>query len=376
MGCLLRAQQPLQVAGYKDPNGPPQTGWGQAITEPLARLQYGETANETTLVFVHTTVDASIAGSNVARGLVTTYQFLAPPIASWTGAAAPIAALNVVVTNPTAALAIPPTRVARHLAQFLAEPAPTPVYGTSSTNGLVAFSPLPWPTTLPRHDERKAWANALWERDETQTLWFFDVVRAGREALFQAAHAYVLGSSIVLDDAALDALAGLCEQRLGFEIYVQAAHVDRSASPARVRFSQRAVMRRLSLFESNPDPWYSIMGPHRWFPSLVHPPESPASVYVAGLGEQMHVLFPHAVENLRAWVTTASGLQEVWQIPNPIVNGNRLHPEIGVFAFPANALPGFVYFDHNMQLVVPVGAQNSAALVVPFDPFFVYPYLL
>lgn len=369
------AQGGLRIAGLDDPLGE-TPGWGQSSTQQYAALQHDENPGETTLLFVHTTIDASVAGPRVARGVFAVYPFLSPP-ANWTAADPALASLAASTTfvNPTEPLVIPPARIAMHLSQYLGTPLPATGYGTSNTGTAVlqrAVGPYAWPTGLPAWDERQAWSQLTWlTANPLVSPFAFDVVQLGRASVFQAAYRYVAGSSLPpLDDAAVQELAGILDQELGFEMHVQAVHVERpTAGVPRVRFSQRAVIRRRSLLEIVLDPWRMQMGAQRWVPSLL---DHGIYVYLAGRAEYFHVLFPQGVSNLRAYVKVASGAWvTVQQIPNPVWGEGVLRPDIAVFPCPADATWCTAYFEDTTNPgvpVVPVRPFENGAMFWPFDP--------
>ena len=361
-------QQPLELAGFLLPELAASAPWGGGIDEPLAALRYGEAVNETTLLFVHTTIDATIAGPDVARGVINLYPFMAPPTSGWTGAqAASIASasfgcqLHLDPAALGAALVVPPARIARHVAQMLGESG-APRYGTASTNGLVNLTQITdWPASLALFDERRVWATATWPTTPAGHAAVFDVVQAGRQALSVAANESVLGSGLSIDAVSLTDLADVCDRELGFQIHVQAVHVDRTSIPPTIRFSQRAVLRRRSLFQNSGDDWFLAYGPRAWVPSVL---DHDINIYLAGLGAEMHVLFPQSVANLRAWIPTTTGLVPSDQLPN--VDG--IHPEIARHAVPENAVPGTVFYEVGGALIAPVGAVNGGALIAPYQP--------
>lgn len=364
-GLQIRAYDDLAAPGPWTNEVGPGTSW--------VALRYDERSDETTLVFVNTSIDTTVAGPVIARGLIAVYPFLASPGPGWRGNSSELNALteprNIEWENAGASLVVHPRRVARHLVRFLESNGPVTEFGTHNPDPEtrdVVFGQQTWPELEP-HDERAAWtAPVWWQNQPLPPTPIFHAGVLGYHSVFQAAYEYAVESSLNLDPESLFKLAEFLEQEIGFEVFVQSVHVKRPPTgPVRVRFGQTAVIRRRSLLQQNQDPWHAAMGATRWVPSVI---DADQMVYLGGRGEFMYILFDGPVSGLRAWVPVPGTLMPVQQIPNPVVNGAVLRPEIAVFSCPSNTPGGLVYFDDGHNLIPPAHALSGAALLWPFDP--------
>ena len=365
LGAVAPAQTSgLQIAACETATTPPGE-WGSELDEAeFASLLYDELPGETTLLFVHTTISP---GGKAAAGVISVYPFLRPPDASWTGSSPELLSPRFWVPNQATQLGIPPDRVRRHILQFLDQPDPS--YGTSN-QGSSAITryygpPSTWPG-LANADERKAWAATSWTQAGQEPIFhIFNVTELGRAAVIQAAHYHALPFFEQLNPDALTALNDLMQEQLGFQIFVQAAHVNTAPNPPTIRFSQIAVMRQASLFQVIEPPWFAAMGPQWWVPNVLDPLRW---IYFAFKQDEMRIRFPHAVCGLRAWIPTTTGLVSTDQLmdqPTP--------PDVARFQFPWNAVSGIVYFDDGTAIVPPMfpvdlGAEVWALALPPLGP--------
>jgi len=373
-GPVVLAQEPLRITGLDTP----AISWVQNIEDAQASVRYDELAGESTLLFVHTTIDETVAGPLVTAGIISALPFLASPTQqNWQLTAPELAAMsqcNFTGEQPM----VPPRRLANHIATFIAA-THAAGYGTSNSlpTGYVTQTTSNSMVAMPsaKEDERWAWANSLWTWQESINASSFDTAKLGRESVFQAAYEFVAQSqtSATIDDAAIAALNMLLDSKLGFEIYIQAAHITPSSggNSIEVRISRHARVRRRSLQEMLVAGW---TGPDRYAP---HPLNANINIWLAPTGDAMHVIFPREVGTLadpttvRAYVPTTNGLVTVQQTANPIHEGALVRPEVGIFQCPPDMVPGVAYFELITEPGVPlkpVGTYNQGALIWPFTP--------
>jgi len=371
---VVLAQSPLRIAGFDTT----PLAWVQNIEDGDAAVRYDELAGEHTILFVHTTVDETEAGPLVAAGVISALPFMVSPIHSnWQLTAPELAAMSGYTFSGEQPM-IPPRRLANHIATFVGtsygsgygtnNPATTGFLTQTTTNGMVATPTL-------NEDERRAWANSVWTWQESINEYSFNTAMLGRESVFQAAYEYanLIPTLPPLDDAALTALGTLLDSKLGFEMYIQAAHIKPPAtatSPIQVRLSRHARIRRRSLQQTTLG-WTS---PERYVP---HPSNVHTNIWLAPLGDEMHIIFPTEVGTLanptliRAWVPTSNGLVAVAQTPNPILFGEVVRPEVGIFQCPPDTIAGTAYFERLDNLGVPfepLGHFERGAFIWPFTP--------
>jgi hypothetical protein len=373
----LVGQQDLRIAGFVAPNSDPSE-WGEKTEAAQAAVRYDELAGEHTLLFVHTTVDPSVAGQVVADGITKALPFMASPIGSnWTLAAPELVAMTGYQFSGMAPM-IPPRRIANHIAQFAAanfgagygsyNPATTGFVEVTTAANMVA-------TPTSNEDERQPWANSIWATQTSIGGVSFDTAQLGRAGIIQSAYEYVsfVGNLPPIDAGALQALNDLLDTDLGFEIYVQAAHIKPATSGPGydIRLTRHARIRRLSLLQLE-GPWLAIKGKARHVP---HPCNAEANIYLAPRGDEMHIVFATAVgtlanpTTLRAYVPTSSGVAIVDQTANPILLGVLLRPEVGIFQCPPGMITGVVQFEQVSNPGIafpPLGPIDRGAYIFPF----------
>lgn len=372
-GTTILAQDPLRIAGLDTT----PVVWVQNIEDADASVRYDELAGEHTVLFVHTTIDETVAGPLVTAGIIKVLPFLASPTKSnWQLTAPELAAMsgfNFTGQQPM----VPPRRIANHIAAFVATTY-GPGYGTfnpassgyetqATTHGMVAI-----PST--NEDERRSWANSTWTWHTAINEYSFDTVQLGRQSIYQAAYEYatLIPTLPPIEDAAIEALNALMDSKLGFEIYIQAAHITppSSTGPIEVRISRHARIRRRSLHETT----LGWSGPDRYVP---HPTALNVNIWLAPLEDEMHIIFPVEIGTLnnptsvRAYVPTTTGLCIVDQTPNPVFLGQLIRPDVGIFQCPANTIAGTVYFELLTEpglVFSPIGDFNRGAFIIPFTP--------
>jgi len=365
-GLAQTTLTPLEIAGLESPDDPVE--FGTSARHSLALLRYGEAAGETTLLFVHTTLDVSVAGPLIARGVFDVYPFLDSD-RNW--AANDPAFANYIVENPSEELVLAPSRVVRHLERWRTHQPPE-YFGTHSSTNTPTVNYVPpasWPATTAA-DARRPWTqNGLFvPANGAQAV---KVGPLGRGAVFQAAHDYVLDyPQFPLSEASLMRLADIIDNELGYVIAIQAIHVrppEAGQTKPRIRMSQVARVFRRALNDDPGDSWVKRLFRPRDIPSAI---DKNVSVYLAPRGDDMHVVFPGPVSGLVAWVPTPSGWMEVPQKGPVFETGSDqpVRPEIARFAWPTAGLPSIVYFTKSGALQVPVNAMDRGALVWPFDP--------
>ncbi|MFT4515125.1 MAG: hypothetical protein ACI91B_003838 [Planctomycetota bacterium] len=347
--------------------------WQQEVDCDYAAIQYDEEPGERTLLFTHVTVDESVCGTVVAAGVIKALPFLASPSKQqWQLTAPALAAMTT--HNFSGDLPyVPPRRIAQHLTIY-AE--------SSSQNDYGTFNPQTvFVTRLPSQnmvanvtlatDERSSWANSNWAYYDEISNQAFDTTRLGREAVFQAAHEFVVANSLPpIDPAGLAALSNVLDLTIGWEVFVQAAHVKPSTSgEVDVRIGRYARVRRRSFGQTGGWPY----GPSRYVPD----PTSPSGyIYLAPRGDFLHLEFPVEVGTLAnptsliAYVPTTTGLVIVNQVANPTWLGDLLKPKVGIFPCPANAVDGIMFIAKAAtptQRFAPDGHYGNAALISAYD---------
>lgn len=367
---VLLAQNPLEIT---DPDTLPIV-WGQDIDSADAAVRYDELPGESTLLYTHVTVDENVCGTIVASGIINALPFLASPAKEqWTLSAPEFTALtnvNFSGFNPM----VPPRRIANHVVAF-GEANDPGNWGTSNslTTGWATHHVFPnmvSQVTLAA-DERMPWSTPLWAWNDNVSANVFDTVSLGRGGVLQSAHEYMNAFSLPPVNAeAITALSNLMDSSVGFEIYVQAAHVKPVAQEVEVRLSRHTRIRRRSLHQFENWPY----GPQRHVPM---PSNADINIYLAPRGDFMHVVFPVEVgtpsnpTQLRAYVPTPNGLVLVDQIANPTnENGEILKPKVAIFPCPADAIDGIMYIDHESnpgQRFAPVGHYGFAAVISAYD---------
>jgi len=371
----LVGQDPLRIAELQQGGS---VSWAQNLQEPrFATVQYDEEAGEYTLLFVHTTIDETVAGPIVTAGILNALPFLASPTnENWQLTDPAFTALSEYEFSGEQPM-VPPSRLAAHIDAFIAG-GYSQGYGTanSSGTGYVTHETAPGQVNgvIGSSDERRAWMNSSWEWFETAGMHGFDTVTVGRESIFQAA--YLMAESEPnlppLNEDAIHALGDLMDSKLGFEIYIQAAHVlpANNSDPVRVRLNRHARVRRRSLHENT----LGWVGPDRYVP---HPYRANTNVWLAPHGDEMHIIFPYPVGStanpttLRAHVPTSNGVVTVDQIANPTWAGELVRPEVAIFPVPANATAGLVHFEKIISPgvpLIPVNHINRGAYIWPYTP--------
>lgn len=370
---VVIAQSPLRIAGFDTT----PIAWVQNIEDANAAVRYDELAGEHTILFVHTTVDETEAGPLVAAGVISALPFMVSPIHSnWQLTAPELAAMSGYTFSGEQPM-IPPRRLANHIATFVGTSYGTG-YGThnpsasafatqTTTNGMVAVPTL-------NEDERRAWANSVWTWQESINEYSFATAKLGRESVFQAAYEYVnlIPTLPPIDDAAITALGTLLDSKLGFEMYIQAAHIKppTSTGPIQVRLSRHARIRRRSLQQTT----LGWAAPDRYVP---HPGNVHTNIWLAPLGDELHIIFPVEVGTIanptliRAYIPTSNGLVAVDQTPNPLLLGAVVRPEVGIFQCPADTIAGTAYFELLTEPGIPfepIGHFERGAFVWPFTP--------
>jgi hypothetical protein len=382
----LAAQDPLSIVGLDSyANGNTLT-WQQDIEDAVAALKYDELPGEHTLLFVHVTIDETVAGATIAKGVTSALPFLASPTQNnWQLTAPELAALpNCSFTGE--APMVPPRRIANHIAAFLASNSYAD-YGTSNSSNAAITTQLAYdgmlaPLVSNPADERRAWHLNAWSSSDSTVLTgncVFDTTQLGYDAVRQAAYEYTtfVPSLPPVNDEAIDALNFVMSSKLGFEIYVQAAHVKPAVTPSSgidIRLTRHARIRRLSLLTGELEGYQvgdagSLSVPHPSLPGV--------EIWLAPRGQNMHIIFPDVVGTIqnpvtvRAYVPTTSGVVAVDQIANPVVNGVLQGRYVAVFPCPVNTRAGIVQFERISNPGVafpPTGHLDRGALIHPFNP--------
>ena len=378
------AQQLPEIAGLDW--GTPSS-WSQTTEDGLAALRWGEAPGEHTLLMVHTTIDAEVAGAVVAEGVQKALPFMVSPAgAGWTVShpvfAAAAQQLGYEFSGSDAV--IPPERVVSFVGKFIAS-GYSSAYGTHNQGSTevtrhVGHHFVALPVGAKASDERQPWARTSWWLQQDSGFDFdgFATSQLGRESVNQAVHEfaerYGLGP---VDDAGIEKLNHLLDLKLGFEIYVQAISVVPSTGPGdpdRIKFKRYVRIRRYSLFGDENDYWALVKGGPRHVPDLL---DAARNVYLAPLGDEMHIVFPGPVSSilrpapLRAYVPTVNGYAIVQQTPNPVLHGVLQRPDIAIFACPPDATFGVVLIEDEQSPgvpVLPLGANGLGARIWVYAP--------
>tara|TARA_R110002072_G_scaffold269079_10_gene428335 strand:+ start:6026 stop:7228 length:1203 start_codon:yes stop_codon:yes gene_type:complete len=367
--AAVLAQGPLQIAGLDTS----AVVWEQDIDAGQAIVRYDELAGERTLLFSHVTIDETVAGTLVAAGIIDALPFLASPTTEqWQLSASELAGLahhHFTGFSPM----VPPRRIAQHLVAYGAASSQDN-WGTTNTltTGFTAHMTFPSmvSSVTANADERKPWANSIWAWHTPVFGYGFDTAQVGREAVLQSAYEYVAAFSLPpISPPAIAGLNALMDSKLGFEIYVQAAHLTSVGNEVEVRISRHSRIRRRSLHQLDLWPF----GPSRFVPL---PTNEAVNLYLAPRGDFLHIEFPVAVgttanpTTLRAYVPTTNGLVIVDQVSNPLWEGELMKPHVGIFPCPANAVDGICYIDEASnpgQRFAPLGHYGNAALISAYD---------
>ncbi|HHH28623.1 MAG TPA: hypothetical protein ENK57_09795 [Polyangiaceae bacterium] len=357
-------------------------------------LEYDESATEHSLLFVHTTIDETVAGSVVTRGLIGAMPFLVAPPSTGTGLGWPLTSPEFTALQSTYSFegqpsVIPPRRIAQHVQAFVAANY-GPGFGTFGNNGNVQVddTTVQPTTTLADWDERQAFANVAWTSYSNSTRQTFVPEDLGRRSVIQAAYEFQnsMPNLPPLDAGSLAKINEMLDQKVGYEIYIQVVHVIPPAPSGKIRIHLGYYMklRRRSLLQQGLANWLSIKGVDRYAP---HAFDRNVSVYLGPLGDEAHILFDHPVGSLAqpttlvAYFPTTSGFVAVPQTPNPTSPYppyDLLRPNVGIFQVPMNAITGVAYFEDVFaaptmpggvpQPVLPVNPFESGAFFFAYDP--------
>jgi hypothetical protein len=370
-------QDPLRITGFDTG----YTGvWGQHIEDAEAAVRYDELTGEHTLLFVHTTIDETVAGPLVTAGIISALPFLASPTReNWQLTAPELAAMSGYDFSGEQPM-VPPQRLANHISNFVTS-GYSSGYGTNNAqgSGYVTQTTASGQVAPPPGggDERRAWANSTWTPQPSlgETAQSFSTIRLGRESIFQAAYAFAadLPNAPPINDDAIEALNALMDSKLGFEVYIQAVHIKpptNNGGEIEVRLGRHGRVRRRSLHEGT----LGWVGPDRYAP---HPFRADVNVWLAPTGDSMHIIFPVEIGSLanpttvRAYVPTSNGVVAVDQVANPIFEGQLLRPNVGIFPCPPGITTGIVLFERISEPgipVAPIGHINRGAYIWPFTP--------
>jgi hypothetical protein len=367
---LAQAPAPLRIAGLDELT----IVWQQNTEDRDAIIEYDERPGERTLVFAHVTIDETVAGTLVAAGIINALPFLASPTKQqWQLTAAEFTALTNYHFTGNAPM-VPPRRIAKHLVAY-GESSNQNAYGSTNslTTGFATHVTNPnmvGPVSAPE-DERNAWAGASWAWDDRIINYSFDTVSIGSGAVIQSAYEYAAEFSLPpINQTAINGLTAMMDARLGFEIYVQAAHIKTaSGGEVEVRISRSSRIRRLSLHQFEQWP----LGPSRFVPQ---PTNDQINIYLAPRGDFLHIEFPVAVgtlanpTTLRAYVPTTNGLAIVDQVANPTSGGTVTKPYVGIFPCPSDTIDGLLYIvqvSNPGQRLAPLGHYGRAAVISAYD---------
>lgn len=373
---LAQSPDPQRVAGF---DNPASIVWEQETNHDLGIVQYDERHGERTLMFAHVTIDENVAGTVVAAGLASALPFLVSPLtANWTLNDGAFTALPSSYRFSGENPMVPPRRMANHLVAYnLASNQGD--YGTTNnlTSGFVTHETAPGMVVAPTSpiDERSAWANLAWtSANMNNSFQGFDTAMLGSGAVMQSAQEYLAaigGGPISVP--AINFLNELMAEKLGFVIFVQAAHVSTTEGEVEVRVSRSSRIRRRSLLEASRWPF----GPSR---SVPMPTNSAVNIYLAPRGDFLHLEFPVDVgtlanpTTLRAYVPTTNGLVLVDQVANPTYGvGDEeelLKPHVGLFPCPSNAITGTLYIEQVSNpgaRFAPLGHYGYAAKISAYN---------
>lgn len=352
---------------------------------------------ESTIVFMHISSTSRPSGPNVGKGAEVLYPFIATPSSSWTAGAvvAGTTTLELLNTPTSFALHIPPHRVRAHLLQLNVSGAnfgeftlPGSAHTVAGQSGERFGAPGSWPTSLSTSDERNSLQNReiqpgtfRWSVCSDNGDPVFDAVSAVRDSIWAAAHEWA-GSAGGLDDQMIAELQNFLNSEGGFDIHLQAIHIkpDAAAGKIKIRVSAPAVVFRRSGAQPGNSSYFAQNGALRYLPNLF----DNSYVYLAGLGEEAHILFPTAQSGLRAWFPTSTGgyvsaiqVGPSLQVTNPYHSGGAGGTyHAAVFTYPIDGGNGIAFFDdpniiplpgHSATQVIPSFSHGSSggAMIVP-----------
>lgn len=373
LGSTALAQHVPELASLDDPN---QIVWQQTLNHDVTgALRWVEQPGERTLLLVHTTVDADVAGQSQADGVKALLTFMpSPEDEGWTHSASELqaAAATWDFTYEGEDPVIPPARVAAHLDAFASSgyAAGFGTHNTTTANVLRHAAQGVVATPNNAYDERMAWVDPGWFVESTTSLPGFDTAALGRAALLQQAYFHESQGGPTIDADALDDFDALMNEKFGYDIYIQPISVllpDDETGRPRIRFRRHTRVRRVSLYGNGLD-FGSV-----WLPNLSNATER---IYLTPRGGNLYVEFPNAVSSasrptpLRAYFrVVGGGYVMVSQTANPIIGGQVALPEVAIFAVPSDVVWSVTLFDDEQNPtvpIVPVGACGSGARVFPY----------
>ena len=381
---LLAAAIPAQTPNFEigsfdnGPTSPPV--WGQTTDGDEVLLRYDELQGEYTLLMVHTTVDVSVAGQLVARGVINAMPSMLAVSDTWSLTSPELVAVNGATWSGEKPV-IPPRRVAAYVQEFRSQTTPPTTWGTYNLGPNPTESRTWAPgAAVPTLQRVERYASAGVNHRLVAQGHLIDCSNLGFRSVTQSAYEYhhfmQLSNLGQLDPRMLTSLDDFLSNQHGYEIYVQAIHIKpTSSNSVLVRFSKHVKLRRRSLQQAVQNLWLTLKGPARSLPYML---DADTSLYFGPRGDEAHFVFLDEVatfeqpSQLIAYFPTADGLVAVNQTPNPVDNNQLLCPEIAIFEVPEEAQMGVVLFAHQNSPLIPfappVGAVDGGGFLIAFDP--------